>query len=365
MKILFHLGHPAHFHLFKNVIKNLEINGHKISILIKKKDILEDLLNQAKLTYKNILTQGRKDSKIGLIYGQILQDYGVLKFCLKNKQDLLIGSSSSIAHVGKLLNIPSINVTEDDAEVVPLFAKIAFPWSSAIIAPEVCSVGKWKNKKIAYSGYNELAYLHPQNFIPNRKLVNKYFPTDNKYFILRLAKLTAHHDNNINGINKEIVSNLINILKTYGEIYITSERKLEEKFERYRININPLDMHHVLAFATLYIGDSQTMAAEAGVLGVPFVRFNDFVGQISYLNELEDKYKLGYGIKTNEVIKLYDIVNKLINDNNLIETFQKRREKMLKDKIEFSSFLTWFFENYPNSAQIMRESPDYQFEFIK
>ena len=39
------------------------------------------------------------------------------------------------------------------------------------------------------------------------------------------------------------------------------------------------------------------MAAEAGVLGVPFVRFNDFVGRIGYLNELENDYELGYGIK--------------------------------------------------------------------
>ena len=62
---------------------------------------------------------------------------------------------------------------------------------------------------------------------------------------------------------------------------------MEPQFEKYRIKINPLDMHHVMAFASLYIGDSQTMAAEAGVLGVPFVRFNDFVGRLSYLHELE------------------------------------------------------------------------------
>lgn len=53
----------------------------------------------------------------------------------------------------------------------------------------------------------------------------------------------------------------------------------------------------MMAFASLYIGDSQTMAAEAGILGVPFVRFNDFVGRIGYLRELEDKYELGYRIK--------------------------------------------------------------------
>ena len=61
-------------------------------------------------------------------------------------------------------------------------------------------------------------------------------------------------------------------------------------------------MHHIMAFAKMYIGDSQTMAAEAGVLGTPFVRFNDFVGRIGYLRELEDVYNLGYGVKTPDIV---------------------------------------------------------------
>ena len=117
------------------------------------------------------------------------------------------------------------------------------------------------------------------------------------FFIMRFASLNAHHDSGIKGINTEIAQRLIDILAPHGTIYITSERPLEPQFEQYRIRINPLDMHHVMAFASLYIGDSQTMAAEAGVLGTPFIRFNDFVGRIGYLRELEDVYQLGYGIK--------------------------------------------------------------------
>ena len=116
------------------------------------------------------------------------------------------------------------------------------------------------------------------------------------FFIMRFASLNAHHDSGIKGINTEIAQRLIDILAPHGSIYITSERPLEPQFEKYRIRINPLDMHHVMAFASLYIGDSQTMAAEAGVLGVPFVRFNDFVGRIGYLRELEDVYRLGFGV---------------------------------------------------------------------
>ena len=191
------------------------------------------------------------------------------------------------------------------------------------------------------------------------------------YFILRFSSLNAHHDAGIKGINAEIAQRLIDILKPHGTIYITSERPLEPQFEQYRIRINPLDMHHVMAFASLYIGDSQTMAAEAGVLGVPFVRFNDFVGRIGYLRELEDVYELGYGIHASElpsdssirkkdgsvqpsgVEALYKTVKQLIamNAEERKQLYQSRRQKMLSDKIDCAKFLTWFVENYPASVE--------------
>ena len=43
------------------------------------------------------------------------------------------------------------------------------------------------------------------------------------------------------------------VLEPFGTIYITSERPFEPQFEKYRIKINPLDMHHVMAFASLYM----------------------------------------------------------------------------------------------------------------
>ena len=142
-------------------------------------------------------------------------------------------------------------------------------------------------------------------------------------------------------------------------------------------------MHHVMAFASLYIGDSQTMAAEAGVLGVPFVRFNDFVGRIGYLRELEDVYKLGYGIhatqlkseelraKSEELIRradgsvqpsgveeLYKRVEQLVAmpSEERRATFQSRRQKMLSEKIDCAKFLTYFIENYPQSAEQTRKA---------
>jgi predicted glycosyltransferase len=159
------------------------------------------------------------------------------------------------------------------------------------------------------------------------------------YFILRFAKLGAHHDAGIKGISDEIAAKLVELLDPFGRVYITSERKLDTVLEPYRIQINPIDIHHVMAFAKIYIGDSQTMAAESGVLGVPFIRFNDFVGRISYLDELENKYQLGFGIKTNEIEKLTTTIKHLVNVDNLNELHKERRLKMLSEKIDYTAFL--------------------------
>jgi uncharacterized protein len=338
MHYLIYLGHPAHFHLFKNTIKNLEDKGHKVAVLIKKKDILEDLLERSGMEYLNILPEGRGDGKSGIALGVLKRDWRLFRYCLANKPDLLMGTSAEIGHVGTLLRIPSINVNEDDAAVISTFCRISYPWSTHILSPGVCDNGKWENKSIKYESYHELAYLHPGNFKASREIVRKYLDPDQPYFLIRFAKLSAHHDTGIKGISDELARRIIKLLQPRGRIYITSERPLSEQFEPYRLNIDPLEIHHVMAFARIYIGDSQTMAAEAGVLGVPFLRFNDFVGRIGYLRELEEKYELGYGIRPSEPEALFQKLEELLQLKGREEIFQKRRATMLNSPLKKGHF---------------------------
>lgn len=366
MNILIQLSHPAHFHLYKNVAKNLMNDGHKVFILIKTKDILEDLLKQSGLPYHNILKEAHRKSKLGILWDMLVRDWRMLRFVKKNNIDLLTGSTVEVAQVGWLTRKYRVNTGEDDMRVVPMVQKMGGAFMQTLLSPMVCDNWKLEGKSIKYASYHELAYLHPHHFQPEKNLVEQYFPVGSPYFILRFASLHAHHDSGIHGISTEIAQKLIDILKPHGRIYITSERELEPQFEPYRIPIRTLDMHHVMAFSSLYIGDSQTMAAEAGVLGVPFVRYNDFVGRIGYLNELENDYHLGFGIKASEegsAKKMYKVVEDLLNMPNLKEEWQTRRQKMLSEKIDYAQFLTWFIENYPESKRIMIENPDYQWRF--
>ena len=366
MNILVQLNHPAHFHYYKNSIQKWKDNGHEVFVLIKTKDVLEKLLQEANIPYYNINKKVHRNSKIGVFLDMVIRDCRVFSFCLKNKIDILTGSSVEVAHVGWLLRRPAVCTGEDDAAVIPAYVKWVSPFLKIKLSPVSCNSGKLEKKTIKYASYHELAYLHPNHFHADKSVVERYFPADSPYFILRFASLKAHHDTGIKGINAEIAQKLIDILKPHGRIYITSERQLEPQFEQYRIKINPLHIHHVMAYASLYIGDSQTMAAEAAVLGVPFIRYNDFVGRIGYLNELENDYHLGFGIKASEkgsAEKMYKTLTDLLAMPNLKEEWQKRRQHMLSEKIDYAKFLTWFVENYPESREIMRKNPEYQNKF--
>lgn len=357
------MGHPGHFHLFHNAINIWKDHGHQVKILIRKKDVLEALLQSAGMPYINILKEGRRNSKLGMIIGLFKRSLRLFFLCLKERPDVLTGTSVENSWVGKILGIPVINTCEDDIRSAPLYAKLSFPWASTILSPYVCDIGKWNEKAVRYASNHELAYLHPKRFTPDRCVVERYFPADEPYFIIRLAKHVGHHDVGARGIDDEIARKLIEMLTPHGAVYISSERDLEPDLEPFRIPIDPLDIHHVMAFTGFLIADSQTMAAESGVLGVPYVRFSDFTTKLSYVQELEDVYHLGYGIPTSERERLYTVVEELIMMPDRATIFRERRKKLLEDKIDYTGFLAWFVENWPESGKMMSENPGYQYNF--
>ncbi len=374
MNILVQLSHPAHFHYYHYAMRNWAADGHKVIVAIKTKDVLEQLLQNAGIPYININAKAHRGSKIGILWDMLVRDWQLLRICKREHIDLLTGSSAEVAHVGWLLHKAVVCTGEDDAAVVPAYVRCTAPFlnkNRIRLTPTVCNSGSMEKYTIHYPSYHELAYLHPNHFAARREVVEQYgIDTTKPYFVLRFASLKAHHDKGIHGIDTAIAQHLIDLLLPHGQVYITSERPLEPQFEAYRIHINPLDMHHVMAFASLYLGDSQTMAAEAGVLGTPFVRFNDFVGRIGYLRELEDVYHLGYGIhatpltadstirRTDGSVQpsgteaLYEAVEQLVAQTaeERQTLYGQRRKQMLQEKIDYAKYLTWFVEHYPESV---------------
>jgi len=335
MNILFDIGHPAHVHLFKNFISYLKNNNHFVEVITRSKDVTVELLNHYDIKYKKLSTPGK--GLMGMAIELLERDLKLFKLHCRVKFDFAIGTSVSIGHLSVISKTKSFNFNEDDDDIVALYAFISYPFSSKIINPTCLRYSKWKKKRILHNSYHELAYLHPNNFMPDIGILKKYNLQHNKYIIIRNSALEAHHDSGVKGLEGKIWGNIEEIIKDYPKV--TS--KENEKSHR----IDPWDIHHILAYAKLVISDSQTMTAEAAVLGVPSIRYNSFVGRISYLEELEHKYGLTYGfLPDKEDNKLLDTLKMLLNDDRLKEKWQEKREHMLSEKIDLNKWMIDFFE---------------------
>ena len=313
-------------------------------VVAREKDVLFKLLENENWRIIR-LPQRKGKTKLGLISNILSRELKMLRLSLRHKPDVLIGTDLVITHIGRLLGIPSIVVNEDDSHAVPLMAKLAFPYATKILAPNCCDQSPANHKKIGYEGYHELAYLHPAVFSPNKSDLPEEFQNVSSYYILRFASLNAHHDDGRRGIDDILALELVELLSTKGAVFITSERTLPENLEPYRIGIHPSKMHSVLAFSSGYIGDSQTMAAEAAVLGVPSIRFNDFVGELNYLEELEKKYSLTTGIRSTEKEKLIELVKKWVKLDDKSDELKNRKYAMLEATIDVCQFWVEVFEN--------------------
>ena len=305
--------------------------------------MLERLLDACGWTYYNVYAKDRRDGFGEIARSLLVREKALFGIVRRLRPDLMIGTSAEIAHVGTVLRIPSLVVNEDDWDVVPLFSWMAYPFATRILAPTSCRVGRWSQKTTTYEGYHELAYLHPNHFRPDPRVRAEL---GDRYFIVRFARLNAHHDAGRTGIPEDLARTLISGLREKGRVYITSERTLGPEWDELKYPLPPDTVHDALAFADLYVGDSQTMAAEAAVLGTPSIRFNDFVGQIGYLEELEHRYGLTRGIRTTDRQVLLETAKAWTNGDGSRALWNERRTRMLRAKRDVAQFMTEFIEEF-------------------
>lgn len=362
MRILIDIGHPAHVHLYRNFIKEMEKLGHQFWLTVKNVESSKKLLQLYKIPFIEI--GAKKDSLIGKGLNQLRYNWILQDLVRKNKIAIGMGTSITVAHVSKLTKMRSVVFDDDDDQVEPLFTYFAHPFSDYLLSPDVLKNKRRKQSTIYYSGYHELAYLHPHRFTPDPEVLQEIgVKPGEMFFILRFNAFKAHHDLGISGLSVEDKRRLITKLTEKGKVFITMERELEPEFEKYRLKISPEKIHSLIYYATMLIGDSQTMTSEAAVLGTPAIRSNSFVGRISYLEEEEHRYGLTFGFRPEQTDAMFTKIEELLVMPDLKEEWQRRRIKMLSDKIDVTAFMVWFVENLPESAKILREDASYQYRF--
>ena len=314
MNILIDIAHPAHVHLIKNTYYELINKGHKVIVTVKDIPSAIQLLNIFEIPF--IYLGGKSDSLIGKAFLQLKFNYLLWQVVVREKINIAFGSSLTIAQLSKYTKVKSIILDDDDDDVEPLFVKYAHPAADHILSP-ACAIRRTQ-KMIGYSGYHELAYLHPNRFNPDESVLSEIgVQPGEKYFILRFNAFKAHHDVGVQGLSLENKRQLISLLERHGKVFITTERNIDDEFKPYQLKVSPDKAHSLMYYATMLVGDSQTMTSEAAVLGTPAIRCNTFVRRISYLEEEEFKYNLTYGFLPENSDSLFSKINELVEMPNL------------------------------------------------
>ena len=358
MKVLIDLGHPAHVHLFRNLYSELTREGHTVIITTKDIQIVRRLLDLYDIPY--ILLGKKSDHLIGKIWDQIYFGWKVFWLVRKYRIDLAIGTSINVAHVSRISRATSFVFDDDDNAKQPLMVRFGHPFADYLVSPDVLDFERLKPNEITYPGYHELAYLHPSRFSPDPSVLRELGLGENEnFFILRFGAFKAHHDVGVVGLNIEQKRMLVNFLSEFGRVIITTERDIDQEFLPYQMKVSPEKVHSLMAYAKILIGDSQTMCSEAAVLGVPSLRCNSFAGCVSYLEEQEKKYELVYSFLPSEFEKLFEKVKEWVVDPELKTKWMLRRQIMLQDKIDVTSFFKEMIYNFMEKGDVKKIDFDF------
>jgi predicted glycosyltransferase len=331
MKVLVDINHPSQVHLFKYVIAELRKHGHSVIVTASQKDVSYKLLDAYGVDYIKMGTYGNTFAK--KLISLFVLDFRMARVVFKHRPDVLTGLGSfRIAHAGFLCRKKTL-ILEDTEHSTGQNA-LYKPFATKILTPS-CFLSDYGKKQIRYEGCNELAYLHPKRFTPDGEIPKKFgIDISKKYCMIRFVSWKASHDIGQHGIMDEQKLNFIKEISKYARPYISSEAQLPAELAPYQLNVPPHLIHHIMAFASLYVGEGATMASESAILGVPAVYVNTL--RLGYIDMHERYGLLKQTTDTDEALKL---CIEFLTDQNVKEKCRIARQKLLSEKIDVTAYI--------------------------
>ena len=357
MRILIDIGHPAHVHYFRNLTEIFLKQGSQVLFTTRDKEVAIKLLDHYDFKYVNF---GRPfKSRIGKIWGLIWFTMRLFLVAVKFKPDIYLNATQYSAFVAWLLRKPHISLEDTfNFEQVRLY----MPFTSVVLTGDYNHPDLGK-KQIRFSGYQELAYLHPSRFAPDPEIRDLLMVgMGEKYVILRFVAWGASHDFGHAGVDMKNKFRAVKELSDYAKVFISAEGSLPAELEKFRLKIPPEKMHDALAYASLIFSESATMVSEAAVLGVPGI-YIDSTGR--YYTRDQEKYGMVFNFTESpaDQEKAIQKAIDLLKLNDTKNEFRECHKRLMIDKIDVTAFLTWFVGDFPRSKNAIRENPDYQLEF--
>ncbi len=329
--LFFDINHPVQALMLRPVIEALHTAGFQSRVFARDKDVTLGLLERFGIRASTL--GPRRRGRLGALVELITRETHLLGLALAERPRAILGTSVHAARVGRLSGATSIVINDDDALAVPLFARLAYPLADVLVKP-ACLDFEAHPRQVTYKGNQQLFYLHPSRFQADPAIRAELgLETAQRFGVIRLSALDAHHDEGVRGLGPAHLAEIAGRIPRDTVVLASLETARELPPGWKQVHLSPDRLHHVLAAADFFLGDGQTMTAEAAVLGVPALRLNDFVGRISYLKQLEG-YGLCYGFRPGQERALMEKLSEILSGDRSRAASEAARRRFLSDMVD-------------------------------
>ena len=343
MNVLISISHPAWAHQFHHVIETLQKRGHKVKVLVIKKDRNWEILDEYNIPYKiigNSTGRGTFQKACILIYSTLRHLIEAIKF----KTDVLIGRPSPMmAITAFFLRKKNIVYCDTERSRESLFFTKLFSYK--ILTPMLYRKDLGK-KQMRVETFKELFYLHPKYFKPEPKDLELVgLKKGERFTFVRFVAWNASHDLGYRGMIDRDKMKIIKHLEKYGRVLLSSEANLPKRFDKYLIKVPHSKLHSIMSQAQLFVGDGLTMAFESNVMGVHAIFTSELTSGAG--DEMEERFKLLYQLDNRErmVSDTIKKIDELLGDRDIIKKGKQKQERLLREKIEINEWLVDYLED--------------------
>lgn len=337
MKVLVDIVHPAHVHFYRYLIRELDSRGHGVLVASRHKDVTIELLDAFDIPHVPISAVGPATR---LAQGRELatRDYRLWQLARKFGPDVILTRNPCGVQVARLVGAIGVFDT-DDGRDVGIHWRMAAPFAHVITTPEAIE-GDLGPKHRTYRSYKAMAYLDPRYRSPLDPPVTDLLglDPDEGLTVLRLVSMQASHDHTEEGLSPTGVRRLVERLTVHGRLVVSCEGPVPASLEPHRFDLPPARLHDVLSAADLVVGDSQSVATEAAILGTPTIHVSSFSGRHQTIVELEERYGLLRSFPPDRIDDVINATDRLLQPNYRAE-HRGKQEAMLLDQ---QDLVAWY-----------------------
>lgn len=290
--ILVDVVHPAHAHFYRGLVATLISSGVQAQIIARDKDVTLALLESFGFSYELPPVAKSEGSSFAAAVELVARSRAIRRLIRQSSARVVLTRNPSgvLAAVGT--SAKSVFDT-DDGRHAGRHYWLSRPFADVVTSSHLDPENHGPRHR-RYPGLKAQMILHPAHFRANIGIRKLYDIHSERLFVARFSDYTAAHDAYAKGISSDARVEALGRLGKAGTLLLSREGQGLRLFHRGRdeqgVAVPPEDFHHLLADADLYVGDSQSVTAEAAVLGVPALHLSSFSGRLFYLNYLEKRH---------------------------------------------------------------------------